>query len=195
MAVSIEKIDEKSYEAYDAIPNHFRVASILEVNIIDGGLGGFRLTEQSIPNPYDKHFGPVGDNGPSSWARQFDLKPWGIFLAQNGADPIGGAAVAVGSSIYPIDHFQRKDMVVLWDLRVHPSVRQRGIGERLFHTAAKWARQNGFGQLGMETQNINVPICRFLVKQGCVLGAIHRFGYAGCPEVSHEAMLLWYYDL
>ena len=47
----------------------------------------------------------------------------------------------------------------------------------------------------IETQNVNVPACRFYAQQGCHLGAILRYGYAGCPEVAHEAMLLWYLDL
>jgi len=195
MAVHIEKIDDKSFEAYDSIPNNFRVDSILEIDVIDGGLGGFRLTEKPISKPYEKRFGSAGDDGPSSWNKRFDLSRWGIFLAKENNSPLGGAAVAVGSSVYPIDNFQRKDLVVLWDLRVHPASRHSGIGTRLFHTAADWARQQGFRQLGMETQNINVPICRFLVKHGCTLGAIHRFGYIGCPDVAQEVMLLWYYDL
>jgi GNAT superfamily N-acetyltransferase len=195
MTISIEKIDEKSFTQYDLVPNHFRVESILEVEIVDSGLGGMQLKEKPIPQPYDKHFGLPGEDGPSSWAKRFDLSRWGIFLARENGNPIGGAAVAVGSPVYPIDKFQRKDLAVLWDLRAHPSMRDKGIGTKLFHAAAHWARQNGFGQLGMETQNINVPICRFLVKHGCKLGAIHRFGYAGCPNVAHEAMLLWYYDL
>jgi hypothetical protein len=50
----------------------------------------------------------------------------------------------------------------------------------------------GCFRLKVETQNINVPACRFYVKQGCVLGAIHRFAY---PEFPDEAQLLWYKDL
>jgi len=49
--------------------------------------------------------------------------------------------------------------------------------------------------LKVETQNINVPGCRFYAKQGCELGAIHRYGYAGCPDIAHEAMLFWYLEL
>jgi hypothetical protein len=58
-----------------------------------------------------------------------------------------------------------------------------------------WARQNGWGQLGLETSSANVPACRFYAGKGCELGAIHRYGYAGVPEVAHEAMLLWYFEL
>ena len=58
-----------------------------------------------------------------------------------------------------------------------------------------WARKKGCRQLKIETQNVNVPACRFYARQGCELGAIHRYGYAGCPDVAHEAMLLWYLKL
>jgi hypothetical protein len=40
-----------------------------------------------------------------------------------------------------------------------------------------------------------VGACRFYAKQGCELGGIHVYGYAGCPQVAHETMLLWYLDL
>ena len=48
--------------------------------------------------------------------------------------------------------------------------------------------------LKIETQNINVPGCRFYASQGCRLGEINQFGYAD-PRVSHETMLVWYLDL
>ena len=47
-------------------------------------------------------------------------------------------------------------------------------------------------QIKIETQNINVPACRFYVRQGCVLGAINRHAY---PEFPTEVKLLWYKDL
>ena len=108
---------------------------------------------------------------------------------------MGGAAVSAGARVYPLDYFQRDDLTVLWDIRVREDVRGRGIGTQLFASAAAWARDRGYRQLGIETQNVNVPACRFYARQGCRLGAIHRFGYAGRPDVAHEAMLLWYFDL
>jgi ribosomal protein S18 acetylase RimI-like enzyme len=84
---------------------------------------------------------------------------------------------------------------VLWDIRVHPDARGQGIGSELFAEAARWAQAQGCRQLKVETQNVNVQACRFYAKQGCELGGIERYGYAGCAEVSHEAMLLWYLDL
>jgi GNAT superfamily N-acetyltransferase len=83
----------------------------------------------------------------------------------------------------------RRDLAVLWDLRVAPAARRRGVGAALFRAAAAWAAARGCAQLKVETQNVNVPACRFYARQGCVLGAIDRFAYPGLP---HEVRLLWY---
>ena len=37
------------------------------------------------------------------------------------------------------------------------------------------------GRSKVVTQNINVPACRFYMKQGCVPGAIDRFAYPDFP--------------
>ncbi|HOU12016.1 MAG TPA: GNAT family N-acetyltransferase [Anaerolineae bacterium] len=191
MVVQIRTIGVEEFPLYDAIPNHFEVRSVFQVVALDGGLGGLQLIEQPVA-PYTK---PYDNDGPTAWAKEFDLQTWGIFVAFDGEKPVGGAAVALNAQVYPLDHFQRKDLAVLWDIRVHPDARGRGIGAQLFRHAAEWARGQGYGQLGLETQNVNVPACRFYARQGCTLGAIHRFGYAGVPNVAHEAMLLWYLDL
>ena len=62
----------------------------------------------------------------------------------------------------------------------------------LFRAAEAWSRDRGCRQLKIETQNINVPACRFYLRQGCVLGGINRFAYREFPE---EVQLLWYKDL
>jgi ribosomal protein S18 acetylase RimI-like enzyme len=89
---------------------------------------------------------------------------------------------------------ERTDMAALWDIRVHPDWRGQGIGRRLFHAAARWARARGCRLLKIETQNVNVRACRFYQRMGCRLGAIDRYGYAE-PEYAHETVLLWYLDL
>lgn len=168
---------------------------MLRVELIAGGLGGFRLVEEKVAQPYVKDYDGQSDDNPTSWAASFDTSQWGMFLATDGDQAVGGAAVALGAPVYPLDRFQRRDLAVLWDIRVHPAHRGQGIGSRLFEYAVDWSRRKGCGQLGLETQNVNLPACRFYARQGCELGAIHRFGYAGCPDVAHEAMLLWYLDL
>ena len=191
MTFHIKSIADEEFALYDAIPNHFEVRTVFQVVALDGGLGGLQLIEQPI-EPYIKDY---ANDGPTMWAREFNLRTWGIFVAFDGDSSVGGAAVALNAQVYPMDRFQRKDLAVLWDIRVHPDARGCGIGTQLFRHAAEWARNQGYGQLGLETQSINVPACRFYARQGCTLGAIHRFGYAGVPETAHEAMLLWYLDL
>ena len=86
----------------------------------------------------------------------------------------------------------RDDLAALWDLRVHPDHRRRGVGRRLFDRAAAWARAKGCRQLRVETQNINVPACKFYAKQGCYLGAVQ---YGAYPAYPAEVQLFWYLDL
>ena len=54
--------------------------------------------------------------------------------------------------------------------------------------AEAWARACGATWLKVETQNVNVPACRFYARQGCVLGAVDRFAYPALPD---EVRLLW----
>jgi GNAT superfamily N-acetyltransferase len=195
MALVIEEIGADHYPLYAAIPIAYAVESVLRVEVLDGGLGGFRLMEEVLPTPYIKDYDRQGGDNPSAWAKEFDVSRWGILLARDDERPVGRAAVAVGADAYRLDRFQRPDMAVLWDIRVAPERRRQGVGRALFWQAAGWAKERGYGQLGLETQNVNVAACRFYARQGCQLGAIHRFGYIGCPDIAHEAMLLWYLDL
>lgn len=47
----------------------------------------------------------------------------------------------------------------------------------------------------VETQNVNVPACRFYQRMGCRLGEIRQYGYAAVPAVADEVMLNWYLEL
>ena len=50
----------------------------------------------------------------------------------------------------------RRDLAVLWDIRVSPETRRKGVGSALFEMAEAWARLHELWQLMTETQNINV---------------------------------------
>ena len=192
MSIEIRECGPEVLERYGRIPMRFRVESVLRVEPVDGGLGGLRLIEEAVAEPTVKDYDE--DEDVRRWARRFDVTNWGFFVAVDGEALVGGAAVAFRSpKVQMLDG--RTDLAVLWDLRVHPDWRRRGVGSRLFERVAAWARARGCRQLKIETQNVNVPACRFYASRGCRLGAIDRDGYAGDPRVSHEAMLLWYLDL
>ncbi len=156
------------------------------------------LVEEQVVPPYIKDYDTL--ESPITWTSQFDLSRWAFFLAvpdgpalADGGRPAGAAAVAFNTpGVHMLE--ERRDLAVLWDIRVHPEFRGQGLGSLLFHTAENWARGQGARQLKAETQNINVPACRFYAAQGCTLGAIHCYGYSN-SETAHEVMLLWYKDL
>jgi GNAT superfamily N-acetyltransferase len=193
MSIQVREIPPEELPRYAEIPIAFRVESVFRVDAVDGGLGGFRLVEEAV-EPYMKDYDALADERPTHWLRRFDVSNWGFFLALDEERTVGGATVACDTP--GVDMLGgRTDLAVLWDLRVAPERRGQGIGSRLFGHVAEWARKRGCKQLKIETQNVNVRACRFYAKQGCTLGSIDRHGYAGCPEVAREAMLLWYLDL
>jgi GNAT superfamily N-acetyltransferase len=192
MPYEIREVGSDSLNLFAEVPIAFTVDSILQVEMTDEGMGGFRLIERDVETKYVKDYDVQDDmDGPAEWPDHFDVSNWGFFLALNEAEPVGAAAVAFDTpGLNMLEN--RSDLAVIWDIRVHPDFRGRGIGSVLFKQAAEWSRERGCTQLKIETQNVNVPACRFYAKQGCVLGAIHRFAYTASPAVAHETMLLWY---
>jgi len=56
----------------------------------------------------------------------------------------------------------REDLGVIWDLRIDPHHRNRGLGGKLFNLALKKAEELGCSLVKVETQNTNPPACRFM---------------------------------
>jgi GNAT superfamily N-acetyltransferase len=54
----------------------------------------------------------------------------------------------------------RRDLAVLWDIRVSPDFRGQGLGSGLLRAAEAWAISKGCLELKVETQNTNVRACR-----------------------------------
>ncbi|MBN2562121.1 MAG: GNAT family N-acetyltransferase [Phycisphaerae bacterium] len=193
MGIEIKEFGPEILPQYAEIPIRFRVKSIFRVEPVDGGLGGLRMTQEPVPKPYVKDYDENEDERVLSWPKRWDLTNWGIFLAFDGDRPIGGAAVAFNTA--NLDMLEgREDLAVLMDIRIRPEMRKKRIGTRIIQHAADWARARDCTQLKIETQNVNVPACKFYAKQGCHLGAIIKYVY-GEPHLHREVMLLWYLDL
>ena len=192
--VNIQEIGVDLLHKYGEIPIRYKVESILQIDLINRGLGGIELREEKVTPSYIKDYDAYEDEGPTRWPKRFDTNNWGIFLALKRTHPVGGATVAFNTQeVHMLDG--RTDLAVLWDIRVHPNFRRCGIGTNLFDYAVEWSRKRKCRQFKVETQNVNVPACRFYVKQGCRLGAINRYGYFIDPKFRHEVMLLWYLDI
>lgn len=183
--------DTTILEAYGSIPIAFMVVSRFVVTPIEQGLSGLQLAEEPVDPPYLKDYDAIEGERPIDWPRVFDLTHWGILAAYDGQQRIGGAVMAWKTADLEMLE-ERDDLAVLWDLRVAPAYRARGIGHRLFNAVSAWAQARGCRELKVETQNINVGACHFYARQGCQLRTIHQNAYPGLPG---EVQLLWYKTL
>ena len=185
------KIIEESSEVlpeYEKVSIAFSVETFFRVELIENGLGGIRFFEEKLDNSYIKNYDNFAEDKPANWAKRFDLSNWTFLSAFDGERRIGGAAVAWNTpEVCMLEG--REDLACLWDLRVAPGYRGKSVGQFLFAGAIDWARSRNCRLLKVETQNINVPACRFYARQGCELGAINRFAY---PELMNETQLIWY---
>lgn len=180
-----------SLEEYSHIPIAFTVERVYDFHLPFDASAGFRYSERLLEAAYPKDYDSIAESGPGSWPRNFDVSNWALIAARLGGKRVGGAALAFNSP--GLDMLEgRMDLAMLWDLRILPEARGRGIGGALFRAAEAWAAAKGCRVLKIETQNTNVPACRFYGKQGCRLGRINRFVYEWYPE---EIQMLWYKDL
>ena len=191
MRVEVSEGSITNLEEYDSIPIAFDVGMVLDVSELGKDSGQFVLTERSLDVPYTKDYDALSGEGPTNWTKLFDVSNWGMFVARSEGRRVGGAVVAFNTPGM-IVLAGRQDLAVLWDIRVSPHARGQGVGTALFQAAEDWAKARGCHQLKVETQNINVPACRFYSRQGCALVAVDHFAY---PDLSDEIQLFWNKDL
>lgn len=110
----------------------------------------------------------------------------GLLAAYDGLKRIGGAVMAFDTP--GLEMLNDTESAVLWDLRVRPEARSSGVGAALFRASEDWARSRGCRHLDVETQNVNVPACRFYARMGSTLRSIDRFAY---PDLPNETRLVW----
>jgi GNAT superfamily N-acetyltransferase len=194
MRIEIAEWSAADLAAYARIPIAFEVTRVYEVVAGDMSSGRFRLEEQPVARPWIKDYDAAVGEGPLTWPARFDVSRWGFLVALEGAVSsrrLGAAAVAYDTpGLHMLEG--RRDLAVLWDIRVAPEARRCGVGTALFRSAGAWAAARGCRQLKVETQNINVVACEFYAGQGCALRAADPHAYPGLPG---EVQLLWYKDL
>ena len=185
----IEVIEEPITElgCQGEIPIAFQVTTALDVEPLAGGLAGLGLSERAVEVPWVKDHDRV-DGGPAVWASRFDVGRWGLFGAYADGRRVGGAVLAFDTAnLYRLRG--RRDLAVVWDLRVAPHARRLGVGAALFRASEAWALKRNCVALEIETQQVNVPACHFYVRMGCSLAAIDRNAYDEQPE---EVQLIWH---
>ena len=188
MRIDVAEEPMAALAEYALLPIAFAVDQVMDVTARADG--GFDLSARSLEVPYVKDY-DAADGGPLHWSARFDLSNWALFTARAAGSRVGGAAVALKTPGVTLLK-GRRDRSVLWDIRVAPNARGKGIGSALFERVEAWTRAHGCRQLKIETQNINVRACLFYERQGCKLRAVHHAAYPGLPE---EIQFLWCKDL
>jgi GNAT superfamily N-acetyltransferase len=189
MTIDVGGVSDAALVAYGRIPIAFEVQTVFDV-AVDHRENRFRLSERPVASAYMKDYDAITEI-PAQWPNRFDTARWGLMIARIDGDGIGGAAVAYDTP--ELDMLEgRLDLAVLWDIRVHPEHRRKGVGAALFRAAETWAVARGCRQLKVETQNVNVAACRFYSRCACTLRAVNHGVYPQCPD---DVQLLWYKDL
>ena len=186
MRIETGNLSSRFVAEYEAVPIAFEVKSVLVVP--QPATAGF-VPLAEVPNnpPYTKNYDAISDR-PGTWATRFDTSTWALCLARLEGQCVGGATVAFATP--GLDLLEgRNDLALLWDIRVAPAFRGRGVGRALFEAAEALALVRGCRQLKVETQDVNVAACRFYAAMGCELQVVRDNAYPECPG---ESQFLWY---
>ncbi len=187
MHIEIIEEDFRGIAAYASISIAFEVAEEVITNALAEGSVPAPLRTRRVAAPYRKDYDAVPGNNPFDWPARFDISGWGLLAAYAGSLRVGGAIVVANDR--QIELLEgRDDAAVLWDLRIVPAFRRRGVASALLAAAEHWARVRGSRVLAVETQHINVPACRFYGAHGFVISAINEAAYAESPD---EVQLIW----
>jgi len=131
--------------------------------------------------PYLKDYDVFPEDRPTSLARRLDLSKGAIFAAYMNDVRVGGLIVAPESP----------EVATIYDVRLATDARCIGIGRALMAQAKAWATSEGFEEIHVETQDINVPACQFYAACGFSLVTVDEHAY---PPELRETKLIWKYD-
>ena len=186
MQIEIREEQPPDWHAYGTVPIRFTVHATLDARARP--TGGYELTERLVAPAWEKDYDAIRGEGPTRWARRFDVSRWGVLVAWQAGERVGGAVVVVDTP--GVEMLERRlDLAVVWDLRVHPEWRGQGVGTQLLRAAEEWSRRRGKAELKVETQNINAPACGFYRQRGYELRTVDPAAY---PTLPGEVQLLWY---
>ncbi|MBN2790777.1 MAG: GNAT family N-acetyltransferase [Candidatus Delongbacteria bacterium] len=188
MNLTIKQVPISFLKNYHEVPIRFTSDVIYPKEIFSGIVEDIKLVEIPVPiftKDYDEH------ESPFKWSENWDISNWRILRAELDGNYVAGAVIAYNTN--GVNMLEgRDDIAVLWDIRVSPDHKGKGIGGKLFREAVKFAEEKNCEFLKIETQNINVNACKFYKKMGCYLG---KYSVDAYKDLTDEIMMMWYYDI
>jgi len=191
MTLTIVEEPPSRLAEYAQVPIGFTVAERFDDQTLAALGDDANVQAIAVSPPYWKDYDSYPGGRPSAWPGQLDLSRWTILAAYDRARRVGGAVVIVDDP--QIDLLRDcPACALLWDVRVAPDARRQGVGSALLEAAEERARERGARSLRVETQDVNVPACRFYHAQGFRLERATPRAYATLPN---EVQLLWHKPL
>lgn len=191
MRIEVAEEPATFIDEYGRIPIAFEISRIYDVARAAAHRNELTLSERAVEKRVIKDYDSAVDDAPVNWKNRFDVSNWGLLAARANGRLVGGAVVVFREpEIHMLEG--RTDMAVLWDIRVAPDVRGVGVGSALLEVVERWSAKRGATLLKVETQNTNVPACRFYARNGFLLRDANRFAYPLFPD---EIQLLWVKEL
>ena len=166
-------------ETYAGISAEYEVTARVDIDALHHG----DLVPFPVDPPYTKS---LDDEDPRDWPLFYDLEDWALLFAVEDGTTVGACAVATGvTSVY----FDSEPWeALLWDIRVSPEHRGRGVGKALLCAAADWARAEACLALLIETQDTNFAACKLYRSAHGSLSVVRPGAYASHPD---EALIVW----
>lgn len=120
----------------------------------------------------------VSDENPESWKSFIALDNFRMVGICHGQTSVAAMSLVHDNpSVRMLDG--RKDMLLVWDLRVHPDHKGKGYGRALIEYAIREAETLGVNHLRIETQNTNPNAVDFYHAMGFELAQIREHAYSG----------------
>ena len=173
MNITLRQMDSHSLHQVDGFNRNSMVNSHLLVQLQDN-----KISYSIIPvEPYEK----ILSVDPEDYTTFIDNPQKVIFFADVDGKPAG--------QIKLIPWWNK--FAYVEELIVDTEFRGQGVGRALMDCAIRWAREQGFPGLTLETQDNNVPACKFYEKCGFVLSGFDLYAYKELDN-SGEIALYWY---
>ncbi len=173
MNIQIRQMDSPSLHQVDQFNRNSMVNSHLMLHIQNN-----KISYSIIPvEPYEK----ILSVDPEDYTTFVDNPQKVIFFADVNGKPVGQIKLVPWWNKF----------AYVEELVVDTDFRGQGIGYALMSRAIACARQQGFPGLTLETQDNNVPACKFYEKCGFILSGFDLCAYKNLDNPT-EFALYWY---
>jgi GNAT superfamily N-acetyltransferase len=185
VSIEIRRDDDRRFAEYGSVSSAFEVRERVD---LARHTSAFPVIPTCAMSPtWTKDYDALPANAPADWPARFDVRAWLMLAACVGSRRVGGAIVVTDDATL-VGLGGRPGCALLWDLRVAPDMRGRGIGRALLARAERTAEAAERRAVDVETQDVNVPACRLYAAAGYQLLELTPDAY---PRAPSEVRLVW----